>query len=117
MSYLQLFFVIKLSKIEIGIIEKWPKGDHNQYQINKSVKCDSSILISCLFCVQFFFSVPILFFYFIKPLFLFICIKLKPRKFLDMGNFFASLFTNLFGQKELRILILGLDGAGMYLKS
>ena len=29
-----------------------------------------------------------------------------------MGNFFSNLFSNLFGQKELRILILGLDGAG-----
>lgn len=29
-----------------------------------------------------------------------------------MGNFFSNLFTSLFGQKELRILILGLDGAG-----
>merc|ERR1712134_254603 len=29
-----------------------------------------------------------------------------------MGNFFSNLFSSLFGQKELRILILGLDGAG-----
>ncbi|XP_020899499.1 ADP-ribosylation factor-like protein 1 [Exaiptasia diaphana] len=29
-----------------------------------------------------------------------------------MGGFFSSLFSSLFGQKELRILILGLDGAG-----
>ena len=29
-----------------------------------------------------------------------------------MGNFFSNIFANLFGQKELRILILGLDGAG-----
>ena len=29
-----------------------------------------------------------------------------------MGNWFSSLFSQLFGQKELRILILGLDGAG-----
>ncbi|RMX48135.1 hypothetical protein pdam_00014693 [Pocillopora damicornis] len=29
-----------------------------------------------------------------------------------MGSFFSSLFSSLFGQKELRILILGLDGAG-----
>merc|ERR1711931_209393 len=29
-----------------------------------------------------------------------------------MGNFFSNLFSNLFGQKERRILILGLDGAG-----
>lgn len=28
------------------------------------------------------------------------------------GSFFSSLFSSLFGQKELRILILGLDGAG-----
>ncbi|XP_071955530.1 ADP-ribosylation factor-like protein 1 [Antedon mediterranea] len=29
-----------------------------------------------------------------------------------MGGFFSSLFSNLFGSKEMRILILGLDGAG-----
>jgi len=29
-----------------------------------------------------------------------------------MGNWFSTLFNSLFGQKELRILILGLDGAG-----
>jgi len=29
-----------------------------------------------------------------------------------LGVFFSSLFTQLFGQKERRILILGLDGAG-----
>ena len=31
-----------------------------------------------------------------------------------MGNFFSNIFANLFGQKELRILILGLDGAGKF---
>jgi ADP-ribosylation factor-like protein 1 len=29
-----------------------------------------------------------------------------------MGGLFSSLFAKLFGEKELRILILGLDGAG-----
>merc|ERR1712176_378603 len=29
-----------------------------------------------------------------------------------MGNFFSNLFRNLIGSKEMRILILGLDGAG-----
>lgn len=29
-----------------------------------------------------------------------------------MGNWFTSIFSSLFGQKERRILILGLDGAG-----
>lgn len=29
-----------------------------------------------------------------------------------MGNLFSSLFKGLFGDKEVRILILGLDGAG-----
>eukprot|EP00045_Choanoeca_perplexa_P020842 m.5141 g.5141 ORF g.5141 m.5141 type:complete len:182 (+) comp7456_c0_seq1:109-654(+) len=29
-----------------------------------------------------------------------------------MGGFFTSLFSKLFGDKEMRILILGLDGAG-----
>merc|ERR1712151_265613 len=29
-----------------------------------------------------------------------------------MGNWFSTVFQSLFGQKELRILILGLDGAG-----
>ena len=31
-----------------------------------------------------------------------------------MGNFFSNIFANLFGQKELRILILGLDGVGEF---
>lgn len=30
----------------------------------------------------------------------------------DAGQFFTSLFSKLFGDKEMRILILGLDGAG-----
>ena len=34
------------------------------------------------------------------------------RKFLFPGSFFSSLFSSLWGSKELRILILGLDGAG-----
>lgn len=29
-----------------------------------------------------------------------------------MGGVFSSIFSSLFGQKERRILILGLDGAG-----
>ena len=29
-----------------------------------------------------------------------------------MGIFFSSLFSSLFGRKEVRILILGLDNAG-----
>lgn len=29
-----------------------------------------------------------------------------------MGNIFTSLFARLWGTKEVRILILGLDGAG-----
>ena len=29
-----------------------------------------------------------------------------------MGMFFSSLFSKLFGRKEVRILILGLDNAG-----
>ncbi|CAI5635651.1 unnamed protein product [Oreochromis niloticus] len=29
-----------------------------------------------------------------------------------MGGFFSSLFSGLFGTREMRILILGLDGAG-----
>lgn len=32
--------------------------------------------------------------------------------FLSSGGFFSSLFSNLFGTREMRILILGLDGAG-----
>ena len=28
------------------------------------------------------------------------------------GSFFSSLFSKLWGSKEIRILILGLDGAG-----
>lgn len=29
-----------------------------------------------------------------------------------MGNVFAGLFKNLFGKKEMRILMVGLDAAG-----
>jgi hypothetical protein len=29
-----------------------------------------------------------------------------------MGNIFANLFKNLFGKKEMRILMVGLDAAG-----
>ena len=36
----------------------------------------------------------------------------KNSCLLFTGSFFSSLFSSLFGQKELRILILGLDGAG-----
>lgn len=32
--------------------------------------------------------------------------------FLAIGGFFSSLFSGLFGTREMRILILGLDGAG-----
>ncbi|KAG7248276.1 hypothetical protein CRUP_025283 [Coryphaenoides rupestris] len=38
-----------------------------------------------------------------------------PRRHSDpsnMGGFFSSLFSGLFGSREMRILILGLDGAG-----
>jgi hypothetical protein len=29
-----------------------------------------------------------------------------------MGVFFSSIFSSLFGRKEVRVLILGLDNAG-----
>uniref|UniRef100_A0A2I2Y7J7 ARF like GTPase 1 n=1 Tax=Gorilla gorilla gorilla TaxID=9595 RepID=A0A2I2Y7J7_GORGO len=29
-----------------------------------------------------------------------------------LGGFFSSIFSSLFGTREMRILILGLDGAG-----
>lgn len=38
-------------------------------------------------------------------------ITLKVANSLKMGNF-ASLFKNLFGKKEMRILMVGLDAAG-----
>ena len=31
-----------------------------------------------------------------------------------MGNVFANLFKNLFGKKEMRILMVGLDAAGQF---
>lgn len=37
---------------------------------------------------------------------------LRRLLYFSTGGFFSSLFSSLFGQKELRILILGLDGAG-----
>lgn len=33
-------------------------------------------------------------------------------KSVEMGNVFASLFKGLFGKKEMRILMVGLDAAG-----
>ncbi len=33
-----------------------------------------------------------------------------------MGNVFANLFKNLFGKKEMRILMVGLDAAGQLKK-
>ncbi|XP_038010835.1 ADP-ribosylation factor-like protein 1 [Motacilla alba alba] len=35
-----------------------------------------------------------------------------PAQRLDMGGFFSTIFSSLFGTREMRILILGLDGAG-----
>lgn len=36
----------------------------------------------------------------------------KPLPYTNMGSFFSRIFAGLFGSKETRILILGLDGAG-----
>ena len=33
-------------------------------------------------------------------------------RLVKMGNMFANLFKNLFGKKEMRILMVGLDAAG-----
>lgn len=35
-----------------------------------------------------------------------------PDRSAKMGNMFAGLFKNLFGKKEMRILMVGLDAAG-----
>ena len=40
------------------------------------------------------------------------CYHLKSYPCLFVGSFFSSLFSRLWGSKETRILILGLDGAG-----
>ncbi|ROT71202.1 ADP-ribosylation factor 1 isoform X1 [Penaeus vannamei] len=37
---------------------------------------------------------------------------LSPLKVAKMGNIFANLFKGLFGKKEMRILMVGLDAAG-----
>lgn len=34
------------------------------------------------------------------------------KAYLKMGNIFANLFKGLFGKKEMRILMVGLDAAG-----
>lgn len=39
------------------------------------------------------------------------CLSL-PYRTEKMGNVFAGLFKNLFGKKEMRILMVGLDAAG-----
>ncbi|ROL49397.1 ADP-ribosylation factor 1 [Anabarilius grahami] len=36
----------------------------------------------------------------------------RERRSATMGNMFAGLFKNLFGKKEMRILMVGLDAAG-----
>merc|ERR1712223_1045336 len=38
--------------------------------------------------------------------------KKQPKHQKKMGNVFASLFKGLFGKKEMRILMVGLDAAG-----
>ncbi|KAG2177486.1 hypothetical protein INT44_007997 [Umbelopsis vinacea] len=38
--------------------------------------------------------------------------SLAKRPYLSLGGLFSSLFGRLWGEKEVRILILGLDGAG-----
>ena len=38
--------------------------------------------------------------------------KDSERQEPKMGNLFASLFKGLFGKKEMRILMVGLDAAG-----
>ncbi|XP_075867635.1 ADP-ribosylation factor-like protein 1 [Nelusetta ayraudi] len=40
------------------------------------------------------------------------CCSGTTRKLVDMGGLFSNLFSGLFGTREMRILILGLDGAG-----
>lgn len=35
-----------------------------------------------------------------------------PNTDVEMGNVFTNLFKGLFGKKEIRILMLGLDAAG-----
>jgi len=39
-------------------------------------------------------------------------LSILPRRSATMGNMFAGLFKNLFGKKEMRILMVGLDAAG-----
>lgn len=39
-------------------------------------------------------------------------LSLCTVSFVTMGNVFASLFKGLFGKKEMRILMVGLDAAG-----
>jgi GTPase SAR1 family protein len=40
--------------------------------------------------------------------------KFSPKHALDfsMGSYFSSILSRLWGNKEVRVLILGLDGAG-----
>ena len=42
---------------------------------------------------------------------IFICCRL-PSTYCKMGNIFEKLFRGLFGKKEMRILMVGLDAAG-----
>lgn len=45
-------------------------------------------------------------------LFLFGNKEVNQSRNLTMGNVFANLFKGLFGKKEMRILMVGLDAAG-----
>ena len=43
---------------------------------------------------------------------IYILIPGDPHHSIAMGNMFAKVFSGLFGKKEMRILMVGLDAAG-----
>lgn len=60
-----------------------------------------------MLCQKFCFEIPSLLIVFDLIIAIFLYFY-----FLSTGSFFSRIFAGLFGSKETRILILGLDGAG-----
>ena len=64
---------------------------------------------ACISCVCLVFMCP----YLCKePLLDLLFFSFRSQNSVTMGNVFEKLFKSLFGKKEMRILMVGLDAAG-----
>ena len=64
---------------------------------------------ACISCVCLVFMCP----YLCKePLLGLLFFSFRSQNSVTMGNVFEKLFKSLFGKKEMRILMVGLDAAG-----